>query len=113
MPPPVLDPHRLKMQEALKKCMFIPPVRDLHARPGLLLKKAGRVEERPAPSRSKGSFTGDPLFVGLMLALLPPLGFVLLWTSPRYSDEARRAISMMMGLTMVLGTLVACTAILF
>ena len=49
----------------------------------------------------------------LLLATLPPVGFVLLWTSPRYTEEARRAVSLMMGLTMFCATTITCLAILF
>ncbi len=101
-----LDPARLRAQEALKKCMFIPPVRDLARGPALLPKKKVVAKPAPAPAPGDKRLLDDPLVVGLLLAFLPPLGFVLLWTSPRYTSEARRAISLMMGLTMVLFTLV-------
>lgn len=108
VPPVRLDPERLKAQEALKKCMFIPPVRDL-ARGVRAAKKA---PPAPPPKRSR-PLSEDPLVVGLLLTLVPPLGFVLLWTSPRYTDEARRAVTMMMALVLVLATLLASAALMF
>jgi len=106
VPPVRLDPARLRAQEALKKCMFIPPVRDLVR--GAAIKPVKKQAPKPVVREGAAarSWLDDPLVVGLLLAFLPPLGFVLLWTSPRYTSEARRAISLMMGLTMVLVTLV-------
>jgi hypothetical protein len=89
--------------------MFIPPVRDL-ARGVRAAKKPAVVAKSP-PARPF-RLTEDPLVVGLLLTLVPPLGFVLLWTSPRYSDEARRAVTMMMALILVLATLITSAAIL-
>jgi hypothetical protein len=41
-----------------------------------------------------------------LLALVPPVGMMLLWTNPRYETQARVAISVVLGLTLTLGTMV-------
>lgn len=105
---PARKPERwTKEQEAarreLKKCIFIPPLRDWE-------KPLKRIK-RPVPIASKmtdrDAWWHDPVAVGTFLAVFPPLGFTLLWASPRYSRDARWAISI---LTVVMMTLVATVA---
>lgn len=51
-----------------------------------------------------------PLLVGALLFVAPPIGVSLLWTSRRYGEQARLALTIMSGVTMFL---VAAVAIAF
>lgn len=44
----------------------------------------------------------DPMAIGTLLILLPPLGLAAIWSSKRYSNDARWALTVMTGLTMFL-----------
>ena len=50
--------------------------------------------------------------VGILLAVVPPVGFMMLWGSSRYSRDAKIAITALMTVFMVLGTAALCTALL-
>ena len=54
----------------------------------------------------------DPVSVGILLAVVPPVGFMMLWGSSRYSRDAKIAITALMTVFMVLGTAALCTALL-
>ncbi len=67
-----------------------------------------------AASRTTGSrrahggplrWAEEPLFVGLGLLLFFPLGIALLWASPRFSRDARLAITAFTGFVLALGAL--------
>lgn len=48
----------------------------------------------------------EPLALGSLLVLLPPAGLAAVWASPRYSREARWALTAITALTMsILGAL--------
>jgi hypothetical protein len=44
----------------------------------------------------------DPVALGTLLILVPPIGLAALWSSKRYSSDARWALTIMTGLTMFL-----------
>ena len=46
-----------------------------------------------------------PIAVGVALPLCPPLGIAMLWASPRYSDEARRAVTGFVAVCLALAAL--------
>lgn len=58
--------------------------------------KAWRVEPR--------AWWEDPVALGSLLILLPPIGLAAVWSSKRYSNEARWALTVMTGLTMCIVT---------
>jgi hypothetical protein len=123
------SPEERARYDALRKCMFFPapPLEAYRAAarvktdPDLFkpkLRKRGldhegsnrerlRQEERP-----KGSGWDDPLSVGVLLAVVPPVGFMLLWSSRRYSRDAKIAITSLMTVFMILATTALCTALL-
>jgi hypothetical protein len=49
----------------------------------------------------------DPIALGTLLLLLPPVGLAALWSSKRYSNDARWALTVMTGLTLCVGAAVA------
>lgn len=54
----------------------------------------------------------DPVVVGSLLLLAPPVGLAALWSSRRYGSEARTALTIMTGLMMCLLTAVAIALML-
>jgi hypothetical protein len=44
----------------------------------------------------------DPIALGSLLILIPPVGLAALWTSKKYSSDARWALTVMTGITMCL-----------
>ncbi|MBX3260398.1 MAG: hypothetical protein KIS78_03555 [Labilithrix sp.] len=58
-----------------------------------------------APARAR--WYEDPVALGSLLLLCPPIGLAALWSSKRYSSDARWALTMMTGLTLCLGAAVA------
>ena len=49
----------------------------------------------------------DPVALGTLLLMVPPIGLAALWSSKRYSNDARWALTVMTGLTLCLGAAVA------
>lgn len=52
----------------------------------------------------------DPVAVGSLLILCPPVGLAAIWSSRRYSNDARWALTVMTGLMMCLLTTVVIVA---
>lgn len=52
----------------------------------------------------------SPVAVGVLLMLAPPIGLAALWSSKRYSGDARWALTIMTALMMCLAAAVAITA---
>jgi hypothetical protein len=63
--------------------------------------------EKPRP------WYDDPIALGTLLILLPPVGLAAVWSSKRYSSDARWALTVMTGLTMFLvaAVFIAVTAL--
>lgn len=53
----------------------------------------------------------DPIVIGTLLFLMPPAGLAAIWTSKRYSNDARWALTVMTGLMMCLFSAVIIAAI--
>lgn len=64
---------------------------------------------------SKPSLAGwdHPALVGLLLLVAPPVGVSVLWTSRRYGNEARLALTIMSGVTMFLAAAVVIAFAIF
>jgi hypothetical protein len=45
----------------------------------------------------------DPVALGTLLIVVPPIGLAALWSSKRYSNDARLALTLMTALTLCLG----------
>ena len=66
--------------------------------------KAKALGKSPASAQA---WYEDPVALGTLLLLLPPIGLAALWSSKRYSNDARWALTVMTGLTLCLGAAVA------
>jgi hypothetical protein len=53
---------------------------------------------------ARGAWWEDPVALGSLLIVLPPIGLAAVWSSKRYSNDARWALTIMTGLTMCLVT---------
>ncbi|MBX3204412.1 MAG: hypothetical protein KF764_05055 [Labilithrix sp.] len=53
----------------------------------------------------------DPVVLGSLLLVLPPIGLAALWSSKRYSNDARWALTVMTGLTLCLGAAITIAVI--
>jgi hypothetical protein len=56
----------------------------------------------PAASRHVAAWWEDPVALGSLLILVPPIGLAAVWSSKRYSTDARWALTVMTALTMCL-----------
>jgi len=61
----------------------------------------------PGARSRAGVWWEDPVAIGSLLILLPPLGLAAVWASKRYSNDARWALTVMTALMMCLVTAVA------
>jgi hypothetical protein len=64
-----------------------------------------------APSAPARAWWEDPVALGSLLILAPPIGLAALWSSHRYSSDARWALTIMTALTMCLSTAIAIAAL--
>lgn len=53
-------------------------------------------------AREPSSWWEDPVAIGALLLFAPPIGLAVLWSSPRYSNDARWALTVTTALTMSL-----------
>ena len=91
-----IDPSR----QARVMPAYIPPFPQDHAAP------------RHEPGRAAAAaWYEDPIALGSLLILLPPIGLAALWSSKRYSNDARWALTIMTGLTMSLAAAVFVSAL--
>lgn len=60
-----------------------------------------------ANERAPLAWWEDPVALGSLLILVPPIGLAAVWRSKRYSSDARWALTVMTALTMCLVTAVA------
>ena len=94
--------------------LFRPPLRRRNTPPGspMAAERAPYREASVAAHRVSGSSLEDPVSVGILLAVLPPIGFMMLWGSQRYSRDAKIAITALMSVFMLLATAALCTALI-
>jgi hypothetical protein len=82
-------------------------VREMPAFP--LARPRRDVEQNVAPAHghaepAQPGFWDDPIVIGSLLILLPPVGLAALWTSKRYSNDARWALTVVTALMLCLAT---------
>lgn len=70
-----------------------------------------RREQVPA-SETKTRWFEDPIAMGTLLLVLPPVGIAIAWTSKRYSNDARWALTVMTGLMMCLASAIVVALVL-
>jgi hypothetical protein len=76
-------------------------------RAALYAKEKAKLLERPSSQR----WFEDPVALGTLLIMFPPIGLAALWSSRRYSTDARWALTVMTGLTMCLAAAIAVAVI--
>ena len=59
-----------------------------------------------APPASARVWYDDPVALGTLLLVVPPIGLAALWSSKRYSSDARWALTIMTALVLCLGAAV-------
>ena len=67
--------------------------------------------ERAAEVKSPPQWWEDPIALGSLLILLPPVGLAAVWMSKRYSSDARWALTVMTALTMCLMSAIVIAAL--
>jgi len=109
-------PHRVDPRKNAREfAAFIPaPVVD----PRVLAQQAhaqqvhdARRAAVAAASKPPAAWWEDPVALGSLLILLPPVGLAAVWSSKRYSSDARWALTVMTALTMCLMTAVIIAAL--
>jgi len=100
---PIVTPAHAppRRKEPLPEPEFRPSDPGKHARmfPAVLPKKQKAATPKQEPSRA---WWEDPVAVGSLLILLPPVGLAAVWRSRAYSSDARWALTVMTALTMCL-----------
>jgi len=71
--------------------------------------KAKLLGKAPAPAAQ--AWYEDPIALGTLLIMFPPIGLAALWSSKRYSSDARWALTIMTALVLCLGAAVTIAVI--
>lgn len=66
----------------------------------------------PRGARGAAGWWEDPVALGSLLILLPPVGLAAVWSSKRYSSDARWALTVMTALTMCLMTAIVIAVVM-
>jgi hypothetical protein len=69
-------------------------------------------EPRLSAPRATSKWYEDPIALGTLLLVAPPIGLAALWSSKRYTRDARWALTLMTGLSMCLSA-AALTILIF
>ena len=114
MPAQEVTPHRRDARKDVREfAAFLPGVvpreaaQQAHAQHVQNAQKAAIAAAgmgKPGPARPRGAWWEDPVALGSLLILVPPVGLAAVWSSKRYSSDARWALTIMTGLTMCLVT---------
>lgn len=72
--------------------------------------KAKLLGRAASPSRRESWFE-DPIALGTLLIMFPPIGLAALWSSKRYSNDARWALTVMTALTMCLAAAIVVAVV--
>lgn len=74
---------------------------------------AGQGWVAPSHKKTEAAWWEDPIAIGSLLILAPPIGLAAVWSSRRYSSDARWALTIVTALMMCLASalLVAVVAI--
>lgn len=89
----------------LKSRIFLPPLTDANE-PSQVTRWFRTNDE----GRSWRVWLDSPLVVGLLLLVLPPSGLAVLWSSKRYSRDARAALTLSSLFLLALGAVVYVAA---
>ncbi len=64
--------------------------------------KLAQQQALASPGKAPPQWWEDPVALGSLLILVPPIGLAAVWSSKRYSSDARWALTVMTGLMMCL-----------
>ncbi len=106
--PPVVS-HRRNPAKDVRLLTAVSP-EDVYAADKRALyatEKAKLLGKVPAPQR----WYEDPVALGSLLLLCPPIGLAALWSSKRYSADARWALTVMTALMLCVGAAVAVAVV--
>ena len=121
-----VEPHRRDGRKDVRQFAAFPPVdpRKLdpravaHEARALQLHQAQRAAMAAAAGQPHARQDGaaaawweDPVALGSLLILVPPIGLAAVWSSKRYSSDARWALTVMTALAMCLMTAVAIAVV--
>lgn len=111
-PEPAIVPHRRDPRKDVREfAAYVPgPAMDQH----LAAKQARAIQMQNAQKAAVAAASApaqawweDPVALGSLLILAPPIGLAAVWASKRYSSDARWALTVMTALTMCLMSAVA------
>jgi hypothetical protein len=109
-------PHRRDPQKDARAFPAFPAVADPRAvaaeAHALRVREAQRAAVAAAASPT-GAWWEDPLALGSLLILVPPIGLAAVWSSKRYSSDARWALTVMTALTMCLMSAIVIAVLTF
>lgn len=80
------------------------PAKDVKMFPAVPPKKAQPQHQAQPRTSEPRAWWEDPVAIGSLLILLPPVGLAAVWRSKHYSSDARWALTVMTALTMCLVT---------
>ena len=104
-PEPEIVPSRRDPRKDVRQfAAYVPGQADPQAR-AIQLQNAQRAAFAAA-SQPVQAWWEDPVALGSLLILVPPIGLAAVWSSKRYSSDARWALTIMTALTMCLMTAV-------
>lgn len=108
-----IEPHRRDPRKDAREFPAYPPkqhplaqrqqIQALHP-----YEKPAKLAEVP---KAPPQWWEDPIALGSLLILLPPVGLAAVWTSKRYSSDARWALTVMTALTMCLMSAIVIAAL--
>lgn len=109
-------PHRHDPARDAREFPAFPPRGDLAlARQAYAAMKPASPARPPvqvaAAAPSQRAWWEDPIALGSLLILCPPIGLAAVWMSKRYSNDARWALTVMTALTMCLMSAVVIAAL--
>jgi hypothetical protein len=110
--PPMMLPHR---HNPAKDARLFPAIStdDIYAakKRALYAAEKAKLLGKAAPPSTAAAWYEDPIALGSLLIMLPPIGLAALWSSKRYSNDARWALTVMTALTLCLGAAIAIAVI--
>lgn len=122
MPEPEIVPHRRDhRKDAREFAAYVPHVphnvdprlaaQHAHAIHVQNAQKLAQQQAMAAAGKAVQAWWEDPVALGTLLILVPPIGLAAVWSSKRYSSDARWALTVMTALTMCLMAAVLIAAL--
>jgi hypothetical protein len=115
-PEPEIVPHRRDPRKDVREfAAYVPP---LAIDPHVAIKQARAIQMQNAQKAAVAAAIApaqawweDPVALGSLLILVPPVGLAAVWSSKRYSSDARWALTVMTALMMCLMTAIAIAVV--